>query len=283
MVYVAPYDICRLQMVCVRQHCDRRCPGIGRHRASGTSAMPDAMGIHVDTLKYIQLYTGQTSYIVSKGISGYCLVRTIENDLNTFVSAVSRTVQKICRWCIENKLTISIEKAKFLLFHTSNKPLVKNLREIETEAMKIKRVDVVAYLGVTIDEKLTWNAHVENVCNSLLKLFGIFKQMRHKVTKNTVGQLYHAFIYFEIKYGLEVYANTSLKNISKVLVIQNKLLKYIMHLDIRTRTDFLHTSLNIMKVEDIHTNKVLNFVNMCRMGKCPTFLINIIRWNLHLV
>ena len=62
MVYAAPYDICRLQMVCVRQHCDRRCPGIGRHRASGTSAMPDAMGIHV-----------------SKGLSGYCLVRTMEN------------------------------------------------------------------------------------------------------------------------------------------------------------------------------------------------------------
>ena len=192
-----------------------------------------------------------------------------EKDLNTLVSAVSRTVQKLCRWCIENKLTISIEKTNFVLFHTPNKPFVKDLREIETEAMNIKRVDVVTYLGVTIDEKLTWNAHVENVCNSLLKFFGIFKQMRHKVTKNTVRQLYHAFIYSKIKYGLEVYGNTSLKNISKVQVIQNRLLKYIMHLDIRTRTDFLHTSLNIMKVEDVHKNNVLNFVNMCLMGKCP--------------
>ena len=33
-----------------------------------------------------------------------------EKDLNTLVSTVSRTVQKLCRWCIENKLTISIEK-----------------------------------------------------------------------------------------------------------------------------------------------------------------------------
>ena len=144
--------------------------------------------------------------------------------------------------------------------------------------MNIKGVDVVTYLGVTIDEKLTWDAHVENVCNSLLKFFGIFKQLRHKVIKNTVRQLYHAFIYFKIKYGLEVYGNTSLKNISKVQVIQNELLKYIMHRDIRTRTDFLHTSLNIMKVEDIHKNNVLNFVNMCLMGKnALAFLIIIIR------
>ena len=75
-----------------------------------------------------------------------------EKDLNTLVSAVSRTVQKLCRWCIENKLTISIEKTNFVLFHTPNKPLVKNLREIETEAMNIKRVDVVTYLGITPDE-----------------------------------------------------------------------------------------------------------------------------------
>ena len=59
------------------------------------------------------------------------------------------------------------------------------------------------------------------------------------------------------------------KNISEVQVIQNRLLKYLMLLDIRTRTDFLHTSLNTMKLEDIHKNNVLNFVNMGLMGKCP--------------
>ena len=48
--------------------------------------------------------------------------------------------------------------------------------------MVTKRVDEVKYLGITIDEKLTWNAHVEYVCNSLMKLFGIVKQLRRKVT-----------------------------------------------------------------------------------------------------
>ena len=134
-----------------------------------------------------------------------------EKDLNTLVGAVSRTVQILCRWCIEYKLTTSVEKTNFVLFHTPNKPLVKNRRKIETEAMNIKRVDVVTYLGVTIDKKLTWNAHVENMCNSLLKFFRIFKQMRHKVTKNTFRQLYHAFIYSKMKYGREVYGNTTLK------------------------------------------------------------------------
>ena len=176
--------------------------------------------------------------------------------------------QKLSRWCIENKLTISMEKTNFVLFHTPNKPFVRNYL-IATENIVINHVDAVKYLGITIDEKLTWNAHVEYVCNSLIKFFGIFKQLRHKVTINIVRQLYHAFIYSKIKYGLEVYGNTSSRNISKLQVMQNELLKYVMRFDIRTGTNLLHTTLDIMKVEDIHKNNVLTFVNMCLMGKCP--------------
>ena len=62
-----------------------------------------------------------------------------------------------------------MEKNIFVLFHTPNKPLVRNGWEIATENMVINRVDAVKYLGITIDEKLTWYAHVENVCNSLIK------------------------------------------------------------------------------------------------------------------
>ena len=192
-----------------------------------------------------------------------------DNDLNILVNHVSLTFQKLSRWCIENKLKISVEKTNFVSFHTPNKPLDRNVREIATENMVINRVDEVKYLGITMDEKLTWNARVEFVCNSLIKFFGIFKQLRHKVTTNTVQQLYHAFIYSKIKYGLDVCGNTSSRNIFKQQVMQNKLLKYVMRFDIRTGTNLLHTTFNSMKVEDMHKNNVLTFVNMCLMGKCP--------------
>ena len=166
-----------------------------------------------------------------------------EKELNTLADAVSLTVQKLCRWCIENKLKVSIEKIDFVLFHPPIIPLVENFREIETKAINIK--PVVTYLVVTIDE-LIWNAHVENVSNSPIKFYGLFKQLRHKMINNTVyyrSLTVSCIIYSEIKNGLWVFENTSLKYIWKLQVIQNKLLKYIMHLDIRTRNDFLHTSL----------------------------------------
>ena len=66
-----------------------------------------------------------------------------DNDLNRLVNDASLTFQKLSRWCIENKLTISMEKTNFVLFHTPNKPLIRNVREIATENMIISRVDAV--------------------------------------------------------------------------------------------------------------------------------------------
>ena len=97
----------------------------------------------------------------------------------------------------------------------------------------------------------------------------IYKQLRHKVTTNTARQLYYAFLYYKIKYGLEVFGNTSSRNISKFWIMRNKLLKYVMKFDIRTATNLLHITLGIMKMRDTHKNNGLTFVNMCLIGKCP--------------
>ena len=108
--------------------------------------------------------------------------------------------------------------------------------------MVIKRVNMAKYFGVTIDEKLTWNSDVEYGCNSLIK-FLVFSNI------------------FDTKWPHIQFDNYT--------IMQNKLLRYVITLDIGTGTNYLHISLNIMKVEDIHTNNVLIVVSICLMGKCP--------------
>ena len=49
----------------------------------------------------------------------------------------------------------------------------QNLKEIVTDEISIERVTNIKYLGVLIDEKLNWNLHVNFVCDSLVKFFGI--------------------------------------------------------------------------------------------------------------
>ena len=190
-------------------------------------------------------------------------------NLNKLINDITEKFTELYNWCVCNKLTINGEKTNFVLFHAINKPVPQNFDQIKTGVMEVTRVKTFQYLGVYFDETLKWNEHVNYVCNSLVKYFGIFNHIKNKVTKPIVRQLYYAFIYSKIKYGIEVYGNTSAKNISRVQVIQNKLLKLILSWDWQTSTNFVHNDLKILKVEDIYKYNILNFVNKCVMGRIP--------------
>ena len=44
-------------------------------------------------------------------------------------------------------------------------------------------VTYTKYLGVVIVEKLNWHEHVNYVCMSLMKFFGIFSKIKHFMNK----------------------------------------------------------------------------------------------------
>ena len=82
-------------------------------------------------------------------------------------------------------------------------------------------------------------------------------------------QIYYAFIYSRLQYGIEIYGCCSQSTISKIQTLQNKLLELILQLDRRTGTNQLHSLLNNAKVNDVYTIKILDFVNNCLSKKNP--------------
>ena len=125
------------------------------------------------------------------------------------------------------------------------------------------------YLGLILDEKLNNNGHVQSICNSLLKYFGIFNHIKHKVNKKTARQLYFASVFSRIIYGIEIYGNCSERNVNKIQTMQNNLLKLLLQLDIRTPTKISHKNLNILKMNVLYKCSILSFVNDTQIGKCP--------------
>ena len=121
-----------------------------------------------------------------------------------------------------------------------NKPIPNNLTEIVTTQATIKWVTEMKYLGLVLDEKLNYNEHVQSISNFLMRYFGIFNHIKYKVNNKTARQLYFAFVFSRLKYGIEIYGNRSETNINKLPTMQNKLLKLLLHLDRLTPTNKLH-------------------------------------------
>ena len=195
-------------------------------------------------------------------------------NLNDVIIEAKELFDKLYHWCVVNKLSINSNKTNFVLFHMKNKPVPNDFDSIQTNHMTIGRIKTVNYLGLVIDENLYWNAHVDFVCASLVKYFGIFNHIKSFITSRIARQLYFAFINSRISYGIEVYGHCADEYLSKLQTLQNKLLKLMLKLDRRTSTNQLHRNLSLLKVADIHTVSVLCFVNNCRAARCPETFCN---------
>lgn len=195
-------------------------------------------------------------------------------DFNVLVQQFKDAFRRILQWCNSNKLTINADKTCFIIYHSKNMNPYLNIDSIEIDAFRINRVSHTKYLGLVFDHGLTWENHINELCKSLLKFFGIFNHIKTIVTEKVARQLYFAFIYSRINYGIEVVGSCSNKLLSKVQIIQNKLLKLILGLQRRTSTNVLHKNLHLLKVQDIHKMKVLLFVNKCIQGNCPSVFAN---------
>ena len=76
------------------------------------------------------------------------------------------------------------------------------------------------YLGVTIDNKLTWHQHIENIKNKINKGIGILKKMCQFLQEDTRVSLFNAFVKPYVDYGSLTWggnANTHLLNLKQTL------------------------------------------------------------------
>ena len=96
---------------------------------------------------------------------------------------------KLYHWRVANKLSINNDKTSFVLFHMKNKPVPKHFEYIRTDVMQINRVNSIHYLGM-----LYWHEHVDQICASLVKCFGIFNHIKNFVSLRISKQLYYTFI-----------------------------------------------------------------------------------------
>ena len=94
------------------------------------------------------------------------------DDINIFVShpdeivlntIVNNELQNICDWFKANKLQINASKTKYMIFQSSNTRLSHSDMTINLGSNAISRVTSISFLGVIIDEKLSWKNHVNYI------------------------------------------------------------------------------------------------------------------------
>ena len=88
-------------------------------------------------------------------------------DPDNVSNEINNEVEKITKWLQINKLSLNTQKTKLMVFHRKQKH-IKELN-IVINGTKIDRVESFNFLGLTIDETLSWAQHVDIVKKKCLK------------------------------------------------------------------------------------------------------------------
>ena len=164
-------------------------------------------------------------------------------------------------WFTANKMTLNTDKSTFTIFKSS-KNYIPNLPDsIEFLNYEIKRSSSIKFLGLTIDENLTWNQHIDELCCKLKSLFHIFYNIREYLSKKEIQAIYYALVYSRIKYGINIYGQAGITKIKKIQTLQNQLLKVLSEKKYRYPTLKLHKELDLLVFEDLAKQELLTFVH----------------------
>ena len=94
---------------------------------------------------------------------------------------MNHDLRKLSMWLRANKLSLNIEKTELVVFRRQNTKL-NNSFKIKLDGKRLFPKSSVKYLGVLLDEHLTWSPQISHVQMRLNRATGILSKLRSKQT-----------------------------------------------------------------------------------------------------
>ena len=95
--------------------------------------------------------------------------------------------------------------------------------QLKMNGEKIKRVLEFNFLGLTIDESLTWKNHINKISAKISRINGIMNQLKHSLPTRILKLMYESFVLSHISYCITAWGY----NLDKIAKLQNKSLRII--------------------------------------------------------
>ena len=92
-------------------------------------------------------------------------------------SILNEELRKVDAWMKSNRLSVNIKKTNYVIFKSKQKRVDANL-SLYYDNNPLKKEQFTKFLGVYIDENLSWIPHINHVCLKISKSIGIIYRSR---------------------------------------------------------------------------------------------------------
>jgi hypothetical protein len=183
-------------------------------------------------------------------------------DLQT---KVDESLHNLKRWLSENNLLLNSKKSGFMQFLTTN----KDAFDVSLDEFGLEECSSVKFLGVTVDNKLSWLPQVTQLCSKLNRINYALRTLSPLLDSRTMLMVYHGCFFSVMAYGIEVWGGSS--HASKVFLAQKRAVRIIQGLPPLHSCRGVFKSLNILTLPSMYIFKLIastvdNFKNIPLVG-----------------
>ena len=216
------------------------------------------------------LYINDINYIMP-GISKIffaddTVLLNSNKDLNILVDTINANLTVLADWMNFNKLVINANKTKCMLysFRESNfSPYIK------LNGVSLAFVKIFKYLGLQIDDQLSFKHHIACLTSRLAFYQGLIYSLKPYLSIEALKSVYYSCIFPHLLLHAIIWMGTAPTHINHVQIAQNKIMRTINNADYETTSD-IYDRLNIINISEIYRLQCLIFMyNWLKCDKYP--------------
>ena len=137
----------------------------------------------------------------------------------------------------------------------------------------IERVSETKFLGVVIDQKLTWKQHIEYIKGKISKSLAILYKSRNLLNSKALHLIYYSLIVPYISYCVELWGSTFKTTINPIVKQQKRAIHIINNADYYAHTDilffFFFLDSHVRKFNDLFYYKIMQIMFRAKSKMLP--------------
>ena len=194
------------------------------------------------------------------------------SNIKQLFSKMNEELGKFNTWFNANKLSLNAKKNKFTLFHkasqSENIPL--KLPTLIINNTVLKQTDSLKFLGVLIDETLSWKTHIKILESKLAFTIGLLYRTRTFLNLKSRLLLYYSFVHSHLTYANIAWGSTHPSKLQKLASQQKHICKILKFKKRRDSAAPIMTELGILNIHNLNIFQTLIFMYKFSQKKLPT-------------
>ena len=185
-------------------------------------------------------------------------------DLNTELA-------KVFDWLAVNKLSLNVRKTKYVIFHAINKKIQGVVPNLEINRIPLERVQNFNFLGLLLNENMSWKPHTDLLSNKLAKCAGVLNKLKRFLPIHILRTLYFSMVQSRMTYGILNWGF----DCYRIEKLQKRCLRIVSYSKYNAHSEPLFKVVDILKIEHLFSQSCLKFLYKFKKCQLPKYFLSL--------